>query len=223
MAQVRQRGEKKPLFTSRILVRAMEGFRETGEDLQGCTRPDDPKSVMSAASRNRIRGSKPGCDQPQDVAQMSIGDTDEMSGTRQCIVGVVDDDAGVRESLKFLLETCGFGVVTFSSAEELLNAPGKDMIDCLLVDQNMPNCTGLELLAKLQPRIPTALITAWPTVEVAERAVQLNVAHVLEKPIDDVLLLEFVAQPQQSHGSLPKLSLGNRSPNGARPSSSCPG
>jgi hypothetical protein len=67
-----------------------------------------------------------------------------MAVSRQ-IIAVVDDDAAVRASLKFSLEIDGFAVCTYASADELLNADGVVACQCLVVDQDMPDKTGLEL------------------------------------------------------------------------------
>ena len=113
------------------------------------------------------------------------------------IVGVIDDDAAVRDSLKFLLEISGFRVLAYASPAEFLAGSGAEAFSCLLVDQHMPRCTGLELLARLPERqrdVPAALITAAPSPDLRERAARMNVRQVLEKPLDEALLLQFVGE-----------------------------
>ena len=72
--------------------------------------------------------------------------------SKSLLIVVVDDDAAVRNSLKFSLEIEGFAVRAFSVAADLLNAP--DVLDCacLVIDQSMPGMTGLDLVAKLRDR-----------------------------------------------------------------------
>ena len=78
------------------------------------------------------------------------------------LVIVVDDDAAVRNSLKFLLEIDGFAVRTYESAQELVRAGDLSDCRCLIVDQDMPHMTGFELVAALRKEgseVPVILIS----------------------------------------------------------------
>ena len=111
------------------------------------------------------------------------------------LVGVVDDDEAVRDSLGFLLETAGLNVVTYSSAAQFLSEATLDDLACLVVDQHMPELTGLQLIARLRGQgvtLPIALITGSPSADLVRRARELGVAGVLEKPLDDAALLAFI-------------------------------
>jgi two-component system response regulator FixJ len=120
-----------------------------------------------------------------------------MQDGRRPVVIVVDDDESVRESLRFLLDVAGYEVATFDSAQDYLDhVDGVPMI-CMLVDQHMPNTTGLELLAVLRQRgaqVPTALITGSWSPDLARKAIALGATKVLEKPLADDALLRFVAR-----------------------------
>jgi len=59
------------------------------------------------------------------------------------IMLVVDDDAAVRSSLKFILEVEGFYVRVYASAEELLKEESLPDPGCLVVDYHMPGMNGL--------------------------------------------------------------------------------
>ena len=86
---------------------------------------------------------------------------------------VLDDDAAVRDSLKFLLEVEGFKVRTFASPDELLNDSELPGSGCLIVDYQMPVMNGLDVVAKLRQRqnpMPAILITAHPDAKIHERA-----------------------------------------------------
>jgi FixJ family two-component response regulator len=112
------------------------------------------------------------------------------------MVAVVDDDDAVRESLRFLLEAAGFPVSVYASAAEFLNTANPDEIGCLVLDQHMPQQTGLQLVTRLRgdgTDLPIALITGSPSPDLIERAKHLGVQMVLEKPLADDVLLDFVA------------------------------
>ena len=111
------------------------------------------------------------------------------------LVGVVDDDEAVRDSLGFLLETAGLNVVTYSSAAQFLSEATLDDLACLVVDQHMPELTGLQLIARLRGQgvtLPITLITGSPSADLIRLARELGVAGVLEKPLDDAALLAFI-------------------------------
>jgi two-component system response regulator FixJ len=111
------------------------------------------------------------------------------------LVAVVDDDDAVRDSLRFLLEIAGHAVATYASgAQFLLEAP-IDELTCLVVDQHMPDQTGLQLVSRLRAQgvtLPVALITGSPSADLIRLARDLDVAKVMEKPLDDELLLDFI-------------------------------
>ena len=117
------------------------------------------------------------------------------NGSRR-LVAVVDDDDAVRDSLQFLLETAGFSVATYSSAAQFLNEGRPCDLLCLVVDQHMPERTGLQLVSCLRNRgvgLPIVLITGSPSPDLLRLASELGIAKVLEKPLDDDVLLDFIA------------------------------
>jgi two-component system response regulator FixJ len=121
---------------------------------------------------------------------------DPVSGTfPAATVAVVDDDEAVRESLRFLLETAGFRVETFGSAAQFLQSAAHEALGCLLLDQHMPQVTGLDLLRELRRRgesLRVALMTGSPSPELTRRAKELGAVEVIEKPLTDDALLRFL-------------------------------
>jgi two-component system response regulator FixJ len=111
------------------------------------------------------------------------------------LVAVVDDDEAVRESLRFLLDIAGYDVAAFASGCAFLRADGARVPACVLIDQHMPQLTGLELLRRLRDAgrdLPVALMTGSPSAELTRRAQELGAADVLEKPLADDVLFRFV-------------------------------
>jgi two-component system, LuxR family, response regulator FixJ len=113
------------------------------------------------------------------------------------LVAVVDDDDAVRDSLRFLLEIAGHAVATYGSAAQFLHEAPIGELVCLVVDQHMPDQTGLQLVAHLRAdgvSLPVALITGSPSADLIRMARELDVAEVMEKPLNDDTLLDFIAR-----------------------------
>jgi FixJ family two-component response regulator len=110
------------------------------------------------------------------------------------LVIVVDDDAAVRNSLKFLLEIDGFAVRTYESAQELVREGDSSDCRCLIVDQDMPHMTGFELVAALRKEgfdVPAILISGNVTPALTTRASNAGIP-VIEKPIVGNGLTELI-------------------------------
>jgi FixJ family two-component response regulator len=119
-----------------------------------------------------------------------------MDQETETIVAVVDDDDDVAEVLRGLFEIVGYQVVTYESADKLLTDPRLADVACLVVDQNMPGMTGLELLRELKAMgstTPALLITGAHDEAVAREALDLGVMQVLEKPMATSELLRFIS------------------------------
>jgi two-component system, LuxR family, response regulator FixJ len=111
------------------------------------------------------------------------------------VIAVVDDDDAVRESLAFLLTVTGHEVAAYGSAAEFLEHCDLCRVAGLIIDHHMPRLTGLELLARLRAdgrTMPVLLVTGSPSPEIVARAGALGVERVLEKPVSDERLMEFV-------------------------------
>jgi two-component system response regulator FixJ len=101
----------------------------------------------------------------------------------------------VRDSLRFLLEIAGYSVASYGSAAQFLHEAPIGELVCLVVDQHMPDQTGLQLVARLRAQgvsLPVALITGSPSADLVRLARELSVAKVMEKPLDDDVLLDFI-------------------------------
>jgi len=115
-----------------------------------------------------------------------------MSSSAKPTVYVVDDDADVLGSLRFLLETDGFDVRTFRNGASLLNAVRSTGVDCFVIDYKMPDMNGIDLAGRLRKRdiaAPVILITGYPDENISARAEAAGVRHVLMKPLLDESLV----------------------------------
>jgi two-component system response regulator FixJ len=112
-------------------------------------------------------------------------------------VFIVDDDAAVRDALKFLLRSVGHPVEAFASALEFLDAYRDDRPGCLVLDIRMPGMSGLELQEKLVERrsiLPIIFITGHGDVPMAVEAMQAGAMDFIQKPFRDQDLLDRINQ-----------------------------
>ena len=119
----------------------------------------------------------------------------QASSSPQATVFVVDDDAAVLGSLRFLLETDGFAVRTFRSGTALLNAGGARGADCYVIDYKMPDINGIELAGRLRQSdegTPVILITGYPDGNISARAAAAGVKDVILKPLLDETLVKCI-------------------------------
>lgn len=112
-----------------------------------------------------------------------------------CVVRIVDDDAGVRESYKFLIESDGWLVRTYPSAEAFLEGDDPSVPGCGVFDVRMPGLSGMELqkkLNELSSRLPVIFVSAHGDIEMAVRAMQRGAHDFLAKPVTDEKLLNSI-------------------------------
>src|SRR5512136_127891 len=99
---------------------------------------------------------------------------------------IVDDEAGIRESLSLILKDEGYKVDTAASAEEALAQTDSGKFDVVLLDVWLPGIDGLQALSRLQalPRPPAVImISGHGTIETAVRATKLGAFDFVEKPL----------------------------------------
>ncbi|HYE42553.1 MAG TPA: response regulator FixJ [Caulobacteraceae bacterium] len=131
------------------------------------------------------------------------------------VVHVVDDDAAVRDSIAFSLETADLAAKTYESAIDLLEAlPGLEA-GVIVTDVRMPEMNGIELVRRLKEAKvphPVIVITGHADVPLAIEAMKAGVADFLEKPFDDEALIAAVKraleeQAQNSEGDAERASV----------------
>lgn len=99
---------------------------------------------------------------------------------------IVDDEPIVRESIRDWLKDAGYQVATAESGEEALEMIEKQDFSVLVVDIRLPGKTGITVLKEvkaLKPQIKSIVITAYPSVEIADEAKKLGAVDYLVKPI----------------------------------------
>ena len=105
---------------------------------------------------------------------------------------LVDDDASIRKAMRRFLNSVGFEVQAFSSAEEFLDFISPQVTGCLILDVRLPGLSGLELQGRLREMgsgIKVIFITAFADDKLRERTSALGAVAFFEKPVDDERLL----------------------------------
>lgn len=114
---------------------------------------------------------------------------------RRPFVAIVDDDEPVRDSLTLLLRLHGCDVRGFASGETFLAWAGQQPVDCVLLDLRMSGLSGLDVQAALVARgldYPIIVLTAHGDVATTRAALKAGAFDFIEKPFDDVLLLQAI-------------------------------
>lgn len=109
---------------------------------------------------------------------------------------LVDDEAGIRASLKVVLEPT-YETLTTSTAQEGLNQFRRESPHLVLLDVVMPGMDGLTLLKIIREedaRVPVIMLTGTKTVKTAVEAMKLGAADYLTKPFDAEELRLIVAK-----------------------------
>ncbi|NIM90829.1 MAG: response regulator [Candidatus Aminicenantes bacterium] len=99
---------------------------------------------------------------------------------------VIDDEAGIRSSLKGILEDEGFEVKTAEKGEDGLDMIKSHNFDLILLDIWLPKMNGIELLKEIkkhEENIQIIMITGHGTIETAVQATKLGAYDFLEKPL----------------------------------------
>jgi len=110
-------------------------------------------------------------------------------------IAIIDDDALMQQSLEDCMESAGFSVFSFGSAEDFLASSSAEGAACLIVDVQLPGINGLELQGRLagsDNRVPIVFVTAHGTNLNRERAVKHGAAGFLSKPVRREELLNAV-------------------------------
>lgn len=113
------------------------------------------------------------------------------------IIFVVDDDISVRESLELLIRSAGWKPELFESAEQFLARPRSTVANCLVLDVNLPDLSGLDLqslVATERTEMPIIFVTGYGDVPLSVKAMKAGAVEFLTKPYGDDTMLEAIRQ-----------------------------
>ena len=110
-------------------------------------------------------------------------------------VFVIDDDTGVRNSIRELLISVGLAVETFESAQSFLDAFDTARPGCLVLDVRMAHLSGLALearLAEMGSDIPIVFISGHGDISMAVGAIKRGAVDFVPKPYQEQHLLDAI-------------------------------
>ena len=125
-----------------------------------------------------------------------------LDNTTSSRILVIDDEAGIRESLEVLLTLEGYTVEMAIDGEEGVALLEKRSYDLVLLDLALPGQTGLELLPQIHeryPELPVVMITAYGTVDNVVEAVRAGAENFVQKPWDNEKLLADIRSAIARH------------------------
>jgi FixJ family two-component response regulator len=117
------------------------------------------------------------------------------SDDRSATVFVIDDDHGVRDSIRNLVWSIGLGVELFSSADEFLARGEWPRPACLVLDVRLPGQNGLEFqhyLTRAHVSIPIVFISGYADVPMSVRAMKAGAVEFIIKPVRPQDLLDAI-------------------------------
>lgn len=117
------------------------------------------------------------------------------------LVIVIDDQEHIRTSLVRLLKSACYTVRDFASGKDFFNGPMPETPACLLLDMQMPDITGMEIIEKLasiEVKIPVIFITGFGSIPISVQAMKSGAKEFFTKPVCPDKLLAAVAAALES-------------------------
>ena len=119
------------------------------------------------------------------------------------LVHVVDDDAAFRMAIERRLKHAGYEVVTYASAQDLLDrSPSDSVLGCILLDVRIPDLSGPELqdrLRELGSTLPIVFLSGHADIPITVQAIRAGAEDFLLKPVSSDLLLQAIEQAISRH------------------------
>ncbi len=109
----------------------------------------------------------------------------------------IDDEIDLLRPLCIILSNAGYEVETASNGADALQTLNTQHFDVVLLDENMPNMSGLETLNRIKkqnPDIPVVMITKSEEENIMEQAIGQKIANYLVKPVSKMQLLACLKQ-----------------------------
>jgi DNA-binding NtrC family response regulator len=114
---------------------------------------------------------------------------------------VVDDDENIRRTMKAILEDENYSVDLATNGKEAIRMSNEKIYNIALLDIRLPDIDGVALLKLMKeyvPRTRKIMITGYPSVQNAVKAVNKQADAYLLKPVDIEKLLQIVKEQLQA-------------------------
>lgn len=121
----------------------------------------------------------------------------------ESVIHVIDDDDAARASLTFLLESSGYTVTEYPSADAFLKQLDTVAAGCVVTDLRMPGTSGLDLVRRLRETgrpFAVIVVTGHGDVPLAVEAMKDGALDFLEKPYSDETMLTAVRMAVDRQG-----------------------
>jgi DNA-binding NtrC family response regulator len=151
----------------------------------------DKLSLEASESHGTLKG-----EASNDVPRspLCIGEAG-MSGSARILV--IDDDESIRRALSQTLESAGYALDTAENGKEAIEKSRANFYHLAIIDIRLPDMEGTELLASLQettPKMVKIILTGYPSLENAAKAINTGVDAYLIKPVKTEELLKLVKE-----------------------------
>ncbi|MBB5017223.1 two-component system response regulator FixJ [Chitinivorax tropicus] len=144
---------------------------------------------------------------------MKVECAEPNAGSQHMPILIVEDDAALRDALCTLLQVNGFPVLAFENGGALLDLQQWPEQACILLDLNLPDISGLEVLSLIRQRhskVPVIMMTAKGQIKTAVEAMKLGALDFLEKPLEEAVLLTQLEKAHQRYLALSGCNVGIR-------------
>jgi DNA-binding NtrC family response regulator len=131
-----------------------------------------------------------------------------MNKSRSSIL-IVEDDTNLRESLSTILQKEGYETDVAENGGEAIQKSQKRSYNLALLDIRLPNMEGTELLAKLhqdQPQMMKIMVTGYPSIENAVKALNQGADAYVVKPVKPPKLLALIKEKLEEQSRADKMT-----------------
>lgn len=128
---------------------------------------------------------------------------------KKAYILVVDDEEGIRETLKAILEENGYKVDTAENGEEAIEKSKKNYYDAALLDIKLPDIEGTKLLTRMKetlPKMVKIMITGYASLQNAIEALNYGADAYIMKPVNPEELLRVIEEKIEAKKEAEKIT-----------------
>lgn len=121
----------------------------------------------------------------------------------------MEDDTNIRESLSTILQKEGYEMDAAKNGREAIQKSQKKFYNLALLDIKLPDMEGTELLTKLhqnQPQMMKIMVTGYPSIENAVKALNQGADAYVIKPVKPPKLLALIEEKLEEQSQVEKMT-----------------